>query len=173
MSDPHASPSPETQPAPSAFERGLEWSLWQTRWMILVPVLALLVSAASFVLQAVHDVWSALHAHSSTEALVLHIEAMDASLLAAALVIFALGLYELFISKMDVRFGHESGDVLHISSLDDLKSKLAKIILMLLVVKFFKRAQSIPAETQLDMLMFAGGVVGMAVALYLVKGKQE
>lgn len=173
MSEPHASPPAGPAHVPSAFERGLEWALWQTRWMILVPVLALLVSAGSFVLQAVHDVWEALHAHSSTEALVLHIEAMDASLLAAALVIFALGLYELFISKMDLRFSHEAGEVLHISTLDDLKSKLAKIILMLLVVKFFKRAQSIPAETQLDMLMFAGGVVGVAVALYLVKGKNE
>lgn len=173
MSHPEPHSTPPSSQSESRLERAFEWGLWQTRWIILLPVLALLVSAGAFALETVHHVWEALHGHGGSETLVLYIEAMDSSLLSAALVIFALGLYELFISKMDLRFGHEAGDVLHVSTLDDLKSKLAKIILMLLVVKFFKQAQSVPTQTPMDLLIFAGGVVGMAIALYLVKGKDE
>lgn len=177
---------PETAPAPhapahhapphaarSAFERLVEGALWQVRWVMFLPVVALLASAVHFSYKAAFHVYEAFEAASGTESLILHIEAMDASLLAAAEIIFALGLYELFISKINVEGAEAARSVLVIHSLDDLKSKLGKIIIMLLVVRFFKLVQSFVPHTSPEVLAFAGGVVGMAVTLYLVKARHE
>ena len=50
------------------------------------------------------------------------VEVIDGFLLASVLLIFAMGLYELFISKIDAAEASEtSGNVLHINTLDDLK----------------------------------------------------
>ncbi|HEY5603587.1 MAG TPA: YqhA family protein [Gammaproteobacteria bacterium] len=74
------------------------------------------------------------------------VEIIDGYLLAAVLLIFALGLYELFISRIDVvNKDDEHGmasNVLIINSLDDLKTRLAKVILMILIVRFFENAIS-------------------------------
>ena len=65
--------------------------------------------------------------------------AIDGFLLAIILLIFSLGLYELFISDIDdARKSGQFSKVLVINSLDDLKSKLAKVILMILVVTFLR-----------------------------------
>lgn len=173
--DTEPTPAPH---APTTVHRGLaeriiEGALWQVRWVMFVPVLGLLVSAIHFSYKAAFHVYEALHAASGTESLILHIEAMDASLLAAAEIIFALGLYELFISKINVEGAEAARSVLVIHSLDDLKSKLGKIIIMLLVVRFFKLVQSFEPHTGPEVLAFAGGAVGMAVTLYLVKARHE
>lgn len=178
MSRPHehtpdAPPRAAPPPTGGRLEMVLEWILWRTRLMMLVPIIGLLVSAGYFVVQTVTHVAHGLHQEDDTEALVLHVEAMDSSLLAAALVIFALGLYELFISKLNHSNTDIAGGLLVIESLDDLKTKLAKIIIMLLGVKFFKLVQTIQPQTQMEMLLFSGGIVGVALALYLVKSKHE
>ena len=69
------------------------------------------------------------------------VEIVDGYLLATGLLIFALGLYELFISKIDQAEASESANnVLMISSLDDLKNRLAKVVMMILVVRYFEVA---------------------------------
>ena len=89
-------------------------------------------------------------------------------LLATVLLIFSLGLYELFISKIDkAEHSATSSNVLLITSLDDLKSRLAKVILMILIVKFFEHAISMVFETPLDLLYLAGGISLLGLALYL------
>jgi uncharacterized membrane protein YqhA len=78
---------------------------------------------------------------SLREQTITHIvEIVDGFLLASVLLIFSMGLYELFISKIDVAEGTEtSNSVLHTNSLDDLKNRLAKVILMILIVNFLNR----------------------------------
>lgn len=96
------------------------------------------------------------------------VEIVDGYLLATVLLIFALGLYELFISNIDQAEGEEtSSSVLMITSLDDLKNRLAKVILMILIVKFFEYAVDMRFETPLDLLYLAGGIALIGVAIYL------
>ena len=96
------------------------------------------------------------------------VEIVDGYLLATVLLIFALGLYELFISKIDMAEGAEtSSNVLLINSLDDLKARLAKVILMILIVKFFEHAIGLAFETPMDLLYLAGGIALIGLALYL------
>ena len=59
--------------------------------------------------------------------------------------------------------------MLSINSLDDLKSRLGKVILMILVVKFFELAIGMDFEDVYDLLMFAGGIVLISGSLFLTE----
>jgi uncharacterized membrane protein YqhA len=104
--------------------------------------------------------------HDST---VTHIvEVVDGYLLATVMLIFSLGLYELFISDIDQAHGSKaSSKILVIGSLDDLKSRLAKVILMILIVTLFEEALNIKIENPLDLLYLGASIALVAAALYL------
>jgi uncharacterized membrane protein YqhA len=57
--------------------------------------------------------------------------------------------------------------VLFISSLDDLKGRLAKVVLMILIVRYFEHALGMKFETAMDLLLFAAGIALLGLALYL------
>ncbi len=161
-------------------EKIFEKLLWNSRHMVLVAVISsALLSLLLFVITAL-DVASLLsHAGdymgaSGEERKALKIEmvahtvgAIDGFLLATILMIFSLGLYELFISDIDVaKDSGQSSKVLVINSLDDLKSKLAKVILMILVVTFFEVSLSMSFTGALDLVYFSLGILMVSLALY-------
>lgn len=148
-------------------ERMFEWIIWHSRLVMLLPVVALLMGSVYFAVQTVLDVWQGLT--HRTEALTLIVGAVDSALLAAVLVLFGLGLYELFVSKIDLAEGHRFGQALVIDSLDELKTKLGQVVLMILVVKFFEKALAYKLQNPLDLVYFAGGVALLALSLWLVR----
>ncbi len=93
---------------------------------------------------------------------------IDGYLIAAILLIFALGLYELFVNKINQAEGSELAErLLLIRSLDDLKDRLANMVLLILVVKFFQQALNTKYKTVEDMFFLALGILMIAGALYL------
>jgi uncharacterized membrane protein YqhA len=166
-----------------ALGRIFESFLWESRLVVLLAVVASLAAAfAMFFMasvDAVYMVGHLLHYASpelTTEArvalraeTVTHVvEIVDGYLLATVLLIFALGLYELFISKIErAQAAENSSQVLLINNLDDLKSRLAKVVLMILVVRYFEHALSMSFNTALDLLQFAAGIALLGLALYL------
>jgi uncharacterized membrane protein YqhA len=77
-------------------------------------------------------------------------------------------MYELFISDIDQAHGSKSSSkILVINSLDDLKSRLAKVILMIMIVTLFEEALNMKLETPVDLLSLGGAIALVAVALYL------
>jgi uncharacterized membrane protein YqhA len=94
------------------------------------------------------------------------IGAVDLYLIAVVMLIFSFGLYELFISEIDE--AKTSSKVLEIHSLDQLKDKLAKVIIMVLLVGFFQRIIHMEFHTALEMLYFAISILGLSVALYFL-----
>lgn len=101
--------------------------------------------------------------------LLFMIHAVDASLLSAVFLLFALGLYELFIAPLEVPEGHPFRRVLVVESLEDLKGKLAAVVLMLLVVRFFEQAQALKAASFQDLAFLALGVALLAFGLWISK----
>jgi uncharacterized membrane protein YqhA len=100
------------------------------------------------------------------------VDAVDGYLLATVMLIFAMGLYELFISKIDAVETSELAErVLLIKNLDDLKDRLAKVVLLMLVVKFFQYALDLKYENPLELLYLAIGILLIAAALYLSHAK--
>ncbi len=106
--------------------------------------------------------------------MVLHfISAIDAFLFAMILLIFSMGIYELFVSKIESlreRTGNRS-DWLRVNSLDELKSYLGKVILMILIVNFFEQSFYMKYTAPLDLLYLGGGIVLVALSLYLTHGQ--
>ena len=164
----------------SGLEKYFEKLLWSSRLMVLAAVVSsLLLSLMLFVITAI-DVGSLIvHASDYIGAtsdvkkalkieMVSHtVGSIDGFLLATILLIFALGLYELFISDIDIAKGSgQSSKVLVINSLDDLKAKLAKVILMILVVTFFEVSLSMTFVGALDLVYFALGILMVSLVLY-------
>ncbi|SMP13459.1 Uncharacterized membrane protein YqhA [Desulfurobacterium pacificum] len=158
-------------------ERIFESFLWRSRLMVLFAVIFSLLASLGLFIVASIEIFEPIEKlfvsgfHISAEdheKLVGSIVgAIDLFLIATVLIIFSLGLYELFISKIDEAENDEkSSRILAIHSLDDLKEKLAKVVLMVLIVTFFKYAIHIKYETPLETLYLAVGVLMLALALY-------
>lgn len=162
--------------------------LWESRFVVLAAVVASLLTSFAMFYMATVDAWYMI-AHLvdyaspslSTEernalraSTVTHVvEVVDGYLLATVLLIFALGLYELFINKIRSAEGEKvSSNVLVIHSLDDLKNRLAKVILMILVVKFFEYAIGMHYDSPLSLLYLAGGIALVGLALYLTHASE-
>lgn len=166
-------------------ERGFEGALWNTRWLVLLAVFgSLLASLAIFYVATVDAVLAAGHLlpyadpkldpaarESLRDLTVRHVVAIvDGYLLASVLLIFALGLYEIFISRIDWATKSElAPNVLIIRNLDDLKSRLGKVILLILVVSFAEQVLSMRLERPLDLLWPAVGIALIALSLFLAQ----
>jgi uncharacterized membrane protein YqhA len=81
----------------------------------------------------------------------------DVSLIATALFLVAVGLYELFISKINFPVG------VTVSSLDDLKDKLLGVIVVALAVTFLAQITTWDGKT--DLLPFGVSVALVVLAL--------
>jgi uncharacterized membrane protein YqhA len=108
--------------------------------------------------------------HKNLENMVaLFVASVDGYLFAMILLIFSLGIYELFINKIDVVSQNKDSrpNWLIITSIDDLKSSLGKVILMILIVSFFEYSLNIHYESVKDLLFLGIGILLIAAALFL------
>ncbi|HYG65416.1 MAG TPA: YqhA family protein [Thermoanaerobaculia bacterium] len=169
-------------------EKYFEKFLWSSRYLIIVAVLASLAGAVAMLYVATVDAVELIshlpdyHRAADPDqrmalrsGVVTHIvEMVDGYLLASIMLIFSLGLYELFISGIDPAVGSENKSrVLVIENLDDLKDRLAKVVLLILIVKFFEQVLSLTFETPLELLYLAVGIALVAGALFLSHGKSH
>lgn len=160
-----------------------EGALWRSRFVILFAVVASMAAGFAIFYMATVDVYY-LIAHiihyadpnmAEEARKVLHdntithiVEVVDGYLLATVMLIFSLGLYELFISDIDEAHGSRaSSKILVIENLDDLKARLAKVILMILIVTLFEHALKMKMNSALDLLYLGGSIALIGLALYL------
>ncbi len=162
----------------SIFEKGL----WGTRFMVLLAVVFGLIGAISLFIVASFDVYDTAkyvlttyinhaHPHNFHEDVVGGIiGAVDLYLIGVVMLLFSFGLYELFISDIDVAKEDETREnkILAIHSLDQLKDKISKVIVMVLVVGFFQKVGHTEYNGALEMLYFALSITSVAVGLYFL-----
>jgi len=161
-------------------EKVFEGAIWRSRFIVLLAVIFGLLGAIVLFIVASMDIWSVAvytfntivtHAHPENfhEDIVAGIiGAVDLYLIAVVMFIFSFGIYELFISDIDEAEGKNGSNILAIHSLDQLKDKIAKVIVMVLVVNFFQRVLHTNFTTPLEMLYFAGSITLLAVGLYFL-----
>jgi uncharacterized membrane protein YqhA len=161
-------------------ERWFEHVLWNFRFVILIAVVALLLgSLAAFYLgaasvwEAAVEVGNSYAAHTAVETnkvIVFLISSIDEFLLGIIMIIISLGIYELFISKLDVIEGNDDLPYpkwLTFHSLEELKAVLTKVIVIILMVYFFKSVVMMNFDTPLSILYLAIGIILIALANYL------
>lgn len=163
------------------FEKVFEGALWNSRLFTIFAVVFSMLGAIILFLVASLDIWNVLvmiwemiahHAHPEhlhEDVVATIIGAIDLYLIAIVLLIFSLGVYELFVSKIDAAENDSTGSkVLQIHSLDQLKDKIAKVIIMVLVVNFFQRVLHTEYHGAQEMLYFSGSILLLALALYFL-----
>jgi uncharacterized membrane protein YqhA len=164
-------------------EKLFEGLLWRSRYVVLFAVFASIASAFAIFYMATTDVvYLVQHiTHYADAAMtdvarkaihdttVTHVvEVVDGYLLGTVMLIFALGMYELFISDIDEAKGSKtSSKIMVIESLDDLKQRLAKVIIMILIVTIFELTMKVTVSSPADLLYLAGALALIGLALYL------
>ena len=160
-------------------EKIFEGSLWSSRFIVILAVVFGLVGAMILFTVASVDIYNTAefvlntyinhqHPNNFHEDVVSGvIGAVDFYLIGVVMLLFSFGLYELFISEIDDAENSEVGSkILAIHSLDELKDKLGKVVVMVLIVSFFKKVMHMNFDTPLEMLYLAGSILALALALY-------
>lgn len=137
----------------------------------MLASIVLFITSSIKIIEGIHYAVSTLGdtEFSTSKQVVFFIEAIDGYLFATVLIIFSIGIYELFINKIDpVSIKTDNRPSwLRIATIDDLKNYLAKVILMILIVSFFERSIEMTFSSIQDLLFLAVGTLLLAGALYL------
>jgi uncharacterized membrane protein YqhA len=163
-------------------EQSFEGSLWATRFMVLLAVIFGLVGAIALFIVASFDIYHVstfvidvyvnhLHPDKFHEKVVGEIiGAVDLYLIGVVMLLFSFGIYELFISDIDVAKLEDDKEnkILAIHSLDQLKDKISKVIVMVLVVGFFKKVGLAEYTQPLELLYLALSITAVSVGLYFL-----
>lgn len=158
-----------------------EGALWRSRLIAILAVIFGMVGSIALFFVASYDIvmitkktflffFSDYHPSNFHELLIGKIiGAVDLYLIAVVLLIFSFGIYELFVSEIDDAEESEVGNkILSINSLDELKDKLGKVVIMVLIVGFFKRVINMDFSTPMHMLYLSGSILMLALALYFM-----
>ncbi|KAF8403782.1 hypothetical protein HHK36_011888 [Tetracentron sinense] len=140
-----------------------------------------------YIVDAYKVYWSSCVKGIHTGKMVLRlVEAIDVYLAGTVMLIFGMGLYGLFISNVppDVPsnadralkgsslFGmfalKERPKWMKISSLDELKTKVGHVIVMILLVKMFERSKMVTIATGLDLLSYSVCIFLSSASLYIL-----
>ena len=170
-------------------ERMFENTLWSSRFIIILAVVFGLVGAVLLFAVASFDIYETAkyvinvymtHAHPEhfhEEVIGGIIGAVDLYLIGVVMIIFSFGLYELFISDIDPAKDKDGceNQLLAVHSLDQLKDKISKVIVMVLVVGFFQKVGHANYTTALELFYLALSITAVSVGLYFLGkvGKKE
>jgi len=158
-------------------EQVFERILWNSRFFVLLAVIfSLLSSIVLFIIGSLEIVaaiketillypgghWEHKDLLSSI------IGGIDLYLISVVFLLFSFGIYELFISKIDIGRDNKEIKILEIASLDELKSKILKVVIMVLIVSFFQRVLTMEYRTPLEMLYFALSICVLTLGIFLL-----
>jgi len=150
-------------------EKIFENTLWSSRFIIILAVIFGMIGAIILFIVASIDIYETAkyvlntyltHAHPEhfhDEVVGGLIGAVDLYLIGVVMLLFSFGVYEL-----------KENQLLAIHSLDQLKDKISKVIVMVLVVGFFQKVGHTEFNGALDLLYLALSITAVAVGLYFL-----
>jgi len=160
-------------------DRHFEQPFFKMRYFALLAVIFSLVGSLFMMFVGAYDVvaciWTYLTAHDAIELELGLVKSLDVFLFALVMMIFSMGLYDLFISKLEP--AHVSGarpNWIRFKNIDQLKTTLTKVIVIILIITFFelimKHASSFTHFY--EFLVIPLGVLLIATALRLFHGAE-
>ena len=156
--------------------------LWNARYITILAVVLSIVS--SFTLLVIGS-WEIIEAvifynplfdesiTSNNDLLFKIISAIDLFLIGIVLLIFGFGIYELFVSDIDFTNSKFNESTLKIKDLDQLKNKIIKVIIIVLIVKFFEKILKFSESFKdpIDILYFSLSILSICFGYYLINRK--
>ena len=163
-------------------ENKFEKFLWNFRYITILAVILSILSAFTLIIIGSWDIIEAVIFYnplfdasisSNNELLFKLISAIDLFLIGIVLLIFGFGIYELFVSEIDFANAKFSESTLKIRDLDQLKNKIIKVIIIVLIVKFFEKVLKFSENftTPMDILYFGLSILSICVGYYLINRK--
>ncbi|MDC3246104.1 YqhA family protein [Flavobacteriaceae bacterium] len=160
----------------------LEKILWNFRYITVLAVLLSIISAFSLIVLGSWDIIQAVIFYNplfddsisnNNELLFKIISAIDLFLIGIVLLIFGFGIYELFVSEIDFANAKFTESTLKIRDLDQLKNKIIKVIIIVLIVKFFEKVLKYSENftTPMDLLYFGLSILSICLGYYLINRK--
>lgn len=162
-------------------EEPFETILFQSRLFVLIPVIGILIASLVMFIKGSLEIIQGILAFTNSftgfqpntsddnSVILSFIPAIDNYLFATILLMLSMGLYELFISKIDppCRTGKTPPAWLSINNWDELKYNTGEVIVMILVVNLFRISFSIKYNSPVDLLTLGGGILLVAGALLM------
>ncbi|XP_020590179.1 uncharacterized protein LOC110031355 [Phalaenopsis equestris] len=175
-------------------ESSIEKLIFDFRFLALLAVggslagsLLCFLNGCVYIVDAYKVYWTGCLRGVHTGQMVLRlVEAIDVYLAGTVMLIFAMGLYGLFISnsplglapgvdrtlKGSSLFGmfqlKERPKWMNIRSLDELKTKVGHVIVMILLVKMFERSKMVAITTGIDLLSYSVCIFLSSASLYIL-----
>lgn len=167
---------PEILNYKSEITRRFEYTLYFTRFLTLLAVfgslfaaIALFIKGSVIVVDGMIEFVTHITSPEYEHLLEMFVSSVDVFLFAMVLIIFGVGIYELFISKIDPveKRADNRPTWMQVSNVDDLKASLGKVILMVLIVTFFKYSIEVEYGNVNDLLKLGVGIILIAGALFI------
>tara|TARA_B100000575_G_scaffold263903_1_gene239365 strand:- start:395 stop:898 length:504 start_codon:yes stop_codon:yes gene_type:complete len=164
------------------FEEKFEKGLWSTRFIVIIAVVLSIISSISLFLLGGWEIIQATtfnnplfneNINNNNDLLFKIISSIDLFLIGIVLLIFGFGVYELFISEIDFAKGKFADSTLKINNLDQLKNKIIKVIIIVLIVKFFEKVLKLSHNftSPDDLLLFSISILSICIGYYLINRK--
>lgn len=153
-----------------------EASIWNFRFFILAPVVFSLLSAFRLMVIGTVDIWAGLtlpidptdpEGEKTIKTVAYIIGGVDYYLIGIVLFIFAFGIYELFISEINIKH-QDNSSILQSQSLEELKGKLVNVIVVALIVSLFKQMLSLEIQKLSDVIYIALAILLISISQYLL-----
>lgn len=159
------------------FERLFESILWKTRLSTLLIVIFSAAGGIGLFIMGSIEIYHALqiiaqvttHDKPTEQILISVIGALDLYLIGVILLLFSFGIYELFISRIDQARSEGGDNILNIESLDELKNKTLKVIVMVMIVTLAKVVLGMKFTTPLESLYFAISILCVSGAVFFIR----
>ncbi|CAI9102998.1 OLC1v1001405C1 [Oldenlandia corymbosa var. corymbosa] len=175
-------------------ESSIERIIFDFRFLALLAVggslagsVLCFLNGCIYIFEAFKVYWTTCVKGQHTGNMVLRlVEAIDVYLAGTVMLIFGMGLYGLFISNVDPNIAASSDRALKgsslfgmfalkerpkwmkISSLDELKTKVGHVIVMILLVKMFERSKMVTIATGMDLLSYSVSIFLSSASLYIL-----
>lgn len=161
---------------PGQLEKTFENLLWQSRFIVIFGVIFGLLGSLALFITGSYDMILGLQKYflsgepgSSAKLIGNIVGVIDIYLIAIVILLFSFGIYELFISNIDIGHQQEELNILNIKDLDDLKNRILKVVVMVLVVSFFKQILAMKFSTSLEMLFLAISILALSLTTYFLR----
>ena len=156
--------------------------LWSVRYITILSVILSILAAFTLIILGSWDIVEAVIFYNplfdesisnNNDLLFKIISAIDLFLIGIVLLIFGFGIYELFVSEIDFANAKFTESTLKIRDLDQLKNKIIKVVIIVLIVKFFEKVLKFSENftTPMDILYFGLSILSICIGYYLINKK--
>lgn len=165
-------------------EAVFEKILWNSRFLILIAVVSSLLGSLVLFIVGTMDILKvaimAIEYYLGQSDQDIHdfivtdiILAVDIYLVSVVLLMFGAGAYRLFISPIDESEESGAAHPFNIQTFDELKDKIVRVVILAVIIEFFRAVVDIQFATPLDAIYLALSVLALAASVYLMNASHD